>query len=50
LGIVIRAQQQANALAARITIPNVRYRRDIGARLMGGDFARVETLGLFGDA
>jgi len=47
---IAEAQQQANALAARITIPNVRYRRDIGARLVGGDFARVETLGLFGEA
>jgi phosphoribosylamine---glycine ligase len=40
------ARQRANALAARITIPDVRYRTDIGARLVAGDFARVEALGL----
>ena len=43
------AQQRANALAARVTIPNVRYRRDIGDRLIAGDFARVEALGLLDD-
>ena len=33
--------------ASRIAcvIPNVRYRRDIGDRLMAGDFERVEALG-----
>jgi phosphoribosylamine--glycine ligase len=41
------ARQRANALAARVTIPNVRYRTDIGARLTAGDFDRVERLGLF---
>jgi phosphoribosylamine--glycine ligase len=41
-----KAQQRANALAGRVTIPNVRYRRDIGSRLIAGDFARVEALGL----
>jgi phosphoribosylamine--glycine ligase len=41
------AQQRANALASRITIPNVRYRRDIGANLIEGDWRRVEKLGLF---
>ncbi len=40
------AQQQANRLADRITIPNVRYRRDIGERLIDGDLARIERLGL----
>lgn len=37
---------RANALADRVLIPNVRYRRDIGARLIAGDYARVERLGL----
>jgi len=41
-----QAQERANALAGRVTIPNVRYRRDIGSRLIAGDFARVERLGL----
>lgn len=41
------AQQSANDLAARITIPNVRYRRDIGERLIGGDLTRIEKLGVW---
>ena len=42
------AQTRANQLAGRITIPNVRYRSDIGDRLMAGDYARLEALGMFG--
>jgi phosphoribosylamine--glycine ligase len=40
------AQQRANALADRILVPNVRYRRDIGDRLLLGEWNRLETLGL----
>jgi phosphoribosylamine--glycine ligase len=40
------AQQRANNLADRVFIPNARYRRDIGSRLIAGDFERVERLGL----
>ena len=43
---VKEAQKRANALAARVVIPNVRYRRDIGENLINGDFDRVENLGL----
>jgi phosphoribosylamine---glycine ligase len=43
---VAEAQVRANRLASRITIPNVRYRRDIGARLIEGELARVQALGL----
>jgi phosphoribosylamine--glycine ligase len=43
------AQQRANELAVRMHIPNVRYRRDIGARLIAGDFRRIEALGLLND-
>ena len=35
----------AYALADRAIIPNVRYRRDIGAKLIAGDLAVVERLG-----
>jgi phosphoribosylamine--glycine ligase len=42
------AQERANRLAGRITVPNVRYRRDIGDRLIAGDFERVARLGLLG--
>jgi phosphoribosylamine--glycine ligase len=43
---IAAAQQRANALADRVLIPNVRYRRDIGDRLLAGEFERVERLGL----
>jgi phosphoribosylamine--glycine ligase len=43
---ILLAQQRANHLADRILIPNVRYRRDIGDRLIARDYARVEKLGL----
>ena len=46
---IAQAQQRANDLAARVVIPDVRYRRDIGARLIAGDFSRVEGLGLLDD-
>ena len=46
---IAQARERANALAARVAIPNVRYRRDIGDRLIAGDFARVESLGLLDD-
>ena len=41
-----RAQQRAIALADKIFVPNVRYRKDIGSRLIAQDFQRLETLGL----
>src|SRR5262249_8253894 len=40
------AQRRANALADRVLIPNLPYRRHIGARFIAGDYARVEALGL----
>ena len=40
------AQQRANRLADRVLVPNVRYRRDIGNRLIAGEFAEIEKLGL----
>jgi hypothetical protein len=30
-------------------MPNLRYRNDIGAKLVGGDYAAVESLGLLDD-
>ena len=45
-GSVASAQQHANRLADRVLVPNVRYRRDIGARLIERDLARIEELGL----
>jgi phosphoribosylamine--glycine ligase len=43
---IARAQQRAIALAEKVFIPNVRYRRDIGSRLIARDLQQVEKLGL----
>ncbi len=43
---VAAAKERAYALAARIFTPNLRYRLDIGDRLIAGDFSRLERLGL----
>jgi phosphoribosylamine---glycine ligase len=40
------ARDAANALADKVVIANARYRRDIGTRLIDGEFAKVEALGL----
>ena len=40
------AKRAAYHRAALILIPNVRYRLDIGDRLIGGDYARLEALSL----
>lgn len=41
------AQEAACTLADRIVIPNVRYRRDIGDKLINGDLTTLRALGLF---
>jgi phosphoribosylamine--glycine ligase len=41
-----KARAKAATLADKIIVPNVRYRRDIGADLIERDFALVEKLGL----
>lgn len=46
---IAAAQRAAYARAGRISVPNLRYRLDIGDRLAGGDYAKLETLGLLGD-
>lgn len=43
---IAAAQQQAIQLADRVLIPNVRYRRDIGDRLIFGEYACLEELGV----
>ncbi len=47
---IAAAQQRANRLADRVLVPNVRYRRDIGDRLIGGGYARIEAWGLLDPA
>jgi phosphoribosylamine--glycine ligase len=40
------ARQRAIALADKVVVPNGRYRRDIGARLIDGAFAKIVSWGL----
>jgi phosphoribosylamine--glycine ligase len=40
------ARDAANALAAKIIVPNARYRTDIGQRLLQGEFAKLQAWGL----
>jgi len=40
------AQQAAVQRAAKVRTANLRYRTDIGAKLIAGGFAKVESLGL----
>jgi phosphoribosylamine---glycine ligase len=40
------ARNAANALADKVVVPNARYRRDIGTRLIEGEFAKMEALEL----
>ena len=44
------AQQAAVQRAAKVRTANLRYRTDIGAKLIAGDFAKVERLGLLDPA
>ena len=46
---VADARENAYGLADRVVIPNVRYRNDIGDKLIAGDLATIERLGLLGD-
>ena len=43
---IAAARDVANALADKVVVANARYRRDIGTRLIDGEFAKVEGLGL----
>jgi len=44
---VASAQSSAIKLADRVYAPNIRYRRDIGNRLINGELQRLEQLGVF---
>jgi phosphoribosylamine---glycine ligase len=46
---VADAQADAYQLAQRVVIPDVRYRNDIGTKLIGGDLKYLEELGLLRD-
>jgi phosphoribosylamine--glycine ligase len=47
--MIPEAQDRAYALADRVFVPNLRYRRDVGDKLVAGDYAAVERLGLLGE-
>jgi phosphoribosylamine--glycine ligase len=47
---IATARKNALTLASRVLIPNVRYRRDIGERLLNGEFAQIEAWGMLGRA
>jgi phosphoribosylamine--glycine ligase len=43
---ILEAQREAYSRVNRVIIPNVRYRNDIGTKLIAHDFSEVERLGL----
>ena len=43
------ARRNAYRLIDRVHIPNMRFRRDIGERLISADYAKMKSLGLLGD-
>jgi phosphoribosylamine--glycine ligase len=43
---VAKAQSKAYDLASRVFVPNLRYRNDIGMKLVAGDLDAIERLGL----
>lgn len=45
-GSIAASRLQALARAEKVFTPNLRYRRDIGERLIAGDFAALDRLGL----
>jgi phosphoribosylamine--glycine ligase len=45
-GTIEAARNEAGALAEKIVVPNVRYRRDIGSDLIDRDFELVELFGM----
>ncbi len=45
---ISEAQSQAYDRVRKMIIPNVRYRQDIGDKLVGGELARSISLGIFG--
>jgi phosphoribosylamine--glycine ligase len=47
---IAAARDAANALADKMIVPNARYRRDIGDKLIAGDFAKIEALDLLDPA
>ncbi|MGZ5847530.1 MAG: hypothetical protein ACXWJJ_08635, partial [Ramlibacter sp.] len=44
---VAQANAQALRIARGVAVPNLRYRRDIGERVAGGDLARLQRLGWY---
>lgn len=49
-GTIVEAKRAAYARARRVFVPGLRYRLDIGDRLIAGDYDAVAGLGLLSDA
>ena len=43
---ITTARDAANALADKVVIPNARYRRDIGNKLIKDEFAKIQAWGM----
>ena len=43
---ITAARDAANALADKVVVPNARYRRDIGDRLIECEFTKIQDWGL----
>jgi phosphoribosylamine--glycine ligase len=46
---IAEAQKDAYRLARRVVVPNLRYRNDIGDKLIARDYETIESMGLFGE-
>ena len=46
---IVAAKERAYRLADRVFVPNLRFRRDIGDKLIAGDLAKIEAMGHFDD-
>ena len=46
---IAAAKDKAYRLAGRVFVPNLRYRHDIGDKLIAGDLAKIEAMGHFDD-
>ena len=47
---IVAAKERTYRLADRVFVPNLRFRRDIGDKLIAGDLAKIEAMGHFDDA
>ncbi len=46
---IVAAKERTYRLADRVFVPNLRFRRDIGDKLIAGDLAKIEAMGHLDD-